>query len=503
MTPAEVQGLKQAARTALESGQNELAERAARRLVFEAPSAEAYDILSCALRNQERFSQALSASDAALRLDPNDVPARHNRALVLTRLGRSQEALKVFDALISAGVRAPPLWLGRGSALMELSRVADAEAAFADGVRQWPNDGDLLQAFASVRWMRRAKPDFAGAFEAAVARNPEIIPLRLGCADLLRRAGFADKCESMLRKGLARAPDTPVLLSSLATVLDESGRCEEALALYERAVAIAPGIAVQRAGLANVYLRLGRAAEALGLILPLRAAQPLNQEWITYETTALRQLGDARYHDLCDYDFMVRAYDIATPPGYTSVEAFNEEFYAALMRLHVLDAHPLDQSLHNGSQTTRNLTHVADPPVQAYFKAIDAPIQAYMELMREHARTHPNHPWSSRVTGKYSIAGSWSVRLKADGFHVNHFHPAGWISSAYYVSLPKAVTEAPGQQGWIKFGEPRWPTPGCTIEKVVQPQAGRLVLFPSYMWHGTIPFSEGERMTAPIDVVPA
>ncbi|MBI3439508.1 MAG: hypothetical protein HY054_12830, partial [Proteobacteria bacterium] len=42
-----------------------------------------------------------------------------------------------------------------------------------------------------------------------------------------------------------------------------------------------------------------------------------------------------------------------------------------------------------------------------------------------------------------------------------------------------------------------------TIEKVVQPQAGRLVLFPSYMWHGTIPFSEGERMTAPIDVVPA
>jgi hypothetical protein len=28
------------------------------------------------------------------------------------------------------------------------------------------------------------------------------------------------------------------------------------------------------------------------------------------------------------------------------------------------------------------------------------------------------------------------------------------------------------------------------------------VLFPSYMWHGTIPFTSGERMTAPFDVVP-
>ena len=117
-------------------------------------------------------------------------------------------------------------------------------------------------------------------------------------------------------------------------------------------------------------------------------------------------------------------------------------------------------------------------------------------------RPDPNHPWSGRKTGNYKLTGCWSVKLKANGFHVNHLHPAGWISSAYYVSLPKVVSDAEGQQGWIKFGEPRWPTPGCTVEKVVQPKAGRLVLFPSYMWHGTIPFSEGERMTAPFDAVP-
>jgi hypothetical protein len=63
------------------------------------------------------------------------------------------------------------------------------------------------------------------------------------------------------------------------------------------------------------------------------------------------------------------------------------------------------------------------------------------------------------------------------------------------------MTEA-SQEGWIKFGEPRWPIPGCKVERVVQPKEGRVVLFPSFMWHGTIPFSSGERLTAPFDVVP-
>ena len=85
---------------------------------------------------------------------------------------------------------------------------------------------------------------------------------------------------------------------------------------------------------------------------------------------------------------------------------------------------------------------------------------------------------------------------------MNHLHPEGWISSAYYVSLPAAAKSGETQEGWIKFGEPRWPLPHCGVEKIIQPKEGRLVLFPSYMWHGTIPFSEGERMTAPFDVVP-
>jgi hypothetical protein len=59
-----------------------------------------------------------------------------------------------------------------------------------------------------------------------------------------------------------------------------------------------------------------------------------------------------------------------------------------------------------------------------------------------------------------------------------------------------------GRQGWIKFGEPATRT-ALKERRAVQPVAGRLVLFPSYTWYGTIPFAEKSvRTTIAFDVVP-
>ena len=109
---------------------------------------------------------------------------------------------------------------------------------------------------------------------------------------------------------------------------------------------------------------------------------------------------------------------------------------------------------------------------------------------------------TQRNQGKLRMTGCWSVRLGRDGYHVNHVHPEGWISSAYYAAVPAEVSDTDRKSGWIKFGEPRFPVPGATAEKYVQPEAGSLVLFPSYMWHGTTPITGDEsRMTCAFDAV--
>jgi hypothetical protein len=58
------------------------------------------------------------------------------------------------------------------------------------------------------------------------------------------------------------------------------------------------------------------------------------------------------------------------------------------------------------------------------------------------------------------------------------------------------------KQGWIKFGEPGFDH-GLSWRRALQPMPGRLVLFPSYMWHGTIAFqAPAARTTIAFDVVP-
>ena len=65
--------------------------------------------------------------------------------------------------------------------------------------------------------------------------------------------------------------------------------------------------------------------------------------------------------------------------------------------------------------------------------------------------------------------------------------------------------DAGGREGWLKFGEPAFATrPILPAQHFVRPEPGLLALFPSYMWHGTVPFRTDEsRLTIAFDVLPA
>jgi uncharacterized protein (TIGR02466 family) len=166
---------------------------------------------------------------------------------------------------------------------------------------------------------------------------------------------------------------------------------------------------------------------------------------------------------------------------------------------HAQRHHPLDQSLRFGTQTSRGLLDDDEPLVVAFRRALEGPIADYQAAIGRDA----SHPLLARNVAPARLVGCWSIRLRRGGHHVNHIHPEGWISSAYYLAVPPEVEDPVARSGWIKFGEPRFPMPGGDPLRFVQPRVGRLVLFPSYLWHGTTPISGGEpRMTIAFDAVP-
>ncbi|HYI87231.1 MAG TPA: putative 2OG-Fe(II) oxygenase, partial [Burkholderiales bacterium] len=243
--------------------------------------------------------------------------------------------------------------------------------------------------------------------------------------------------------------------------------------------------------------RTGAAAEALALCEELSSRSPDDQQLLAHRATALRLLGDARYPHLYDYARLVRSYPLQPPAQFADIAAFNAAFARELTSLHHASHRPLSQSLRGGTQTQRNLP-AGNPVVAAFFSMIDAPIRDYIGRLRD----SDAHPVDRRKSDSYRIAGSWSVQLQPGGFHVDHVHPQGWLSSAYYVELPAAAEGS--RAGWLKFGESGARIRECAAEHFVRPECGLLVLFPSYFWHGTVPFAEGgRRLTAAFDVIPA
>jgi uncharacterized protein (TIGR02466 family) len=210
-------------------------------------------------------------------------------------------------------------------------------------------------------------------------------------------------------------------------------------------------------------------------------------------------VGDPLHAHLFDYDNLVGTYDIGTPEGWETQAAFLEDLAAVLRPMHRYGQHPTNQSVRKGSQTQHTLTGSDAPALKAFFKAVETPMAAHLAKLGQGADPHRR-----RNTGRYRIKGAWSVLLRPGGFHNDHFHPEGWISSAFYVETPDEALRR-GREGWIRFGQPPFRTePPMEAERYIKPQPGRLVLFPSYMWHGTVPFTTREaRLTLAFDALPA
>lgn len=446
------------------------------------PDTEGCSLLAMSLRKQGRLEDAEAMYRKALDIAPNHAATHHNLGSLWSRMDRPEEALDALERAKGMGVRGYEIAFNFGRTYLQLYRFDEAEQAFAEAVAARPRDIDAQINLARVRFMRKDE-NFARDIADAARRYDDDPRLGMLFGIMMRRAGFLESAETQLEAVIERHGRAPEAVSALAEILHEAGRPGDARTLVLEAVEARPqDPAIAECAIA-VLLSCGDAKPAMHHIAKQRERDPLGQGWLAYEALAAR-LGDRdRYRALYDFDRLIRVYELGPPDGWNSMAELNAALVEALGRRHGFPAHPLDQSLRNGSQTARSLLTDPDPAIRGIMAAFAEPLEDYRQALGSERA----HPVSARNEGPAKITGAWSVQLRRKGYHVNHFHPQGWISSAYYVAAPDEVNDTSRMPGWLKFGEPRFPVPGVNAERFIRPKAGRLVLFPSCMWHGTNP----------------
>jgi tetratricopeptide (TPR) repeat protein len=523
--------------------------------------------LGLALSRLGRIVPAEAALRRALKSKPDFVQALFELGALLHRVGKLEEAEKNMRGVLRHMPENAHAELALAAILVDDKRPADAEAAarrglalaapprlkaqlrlqLAQALRRQRKDSEALAALDDAEAIDAALAGLArhrsetlqnlnrfdeavAILEKEIARTPADPAVHLNYNTLLYQLGDDGK----FLKSYDRVPQSRDLLIGKAFLLERQKRHAEALAIYDGLQARDPSDRLAAIGAAQVTTGMGRYAEAsalfdailarhgkdanlLGLAAEpaLLSGDPQKAAWLCEQGLAIssnnpsclamlsiasRMMEDGRDEAFNGYDSLVRIFDLEPPEGFSDMASFNAELDESLDRIHPRSRELIDQSLRGGTQTPGHLFPAGLPLVSKLKQRIDEAVARYIAELDEDSR----HPLKSRRARRFTYSGSWSSRLRDCGFHVNHIHPDGWISSCYYVAVPEAVKDETAKQGWIKFGEPALGVSlAHPIRRTIQPVPGRLVLFPSYIWHGTVPFHDkAARTTIAFDVVP-
>ena len=242
-------------------------------------------------------------------------------------------------------------------------------------------------------------------------------------------------------------------------------------------------------------------AEARALLDGLLRDHPEDQGLWALMSTALRYTGDGdRYRTLVDYDRLIQVREIQPPPEFPDSDSFVAYLRDQLDVLHTTQRHPVEQSAVNGTQTLDDLFSRRHEGIGRLKAGLTEQLQRVIDGLPRDDR----HPLLSRNRGGLHFSDSWSIKLHEQGFHKNHFHSQGWLSSAFYLSVPDAIIATARRAGSNLVSPDSGPGSRCPRSTGSGPGVGLLVVFPSYLWHGTEPLCEARaRMSVGYDILPA
>lgn len=460
-----------------------------------------------ALRAWNRDAEALEIFRQVATQHPDNAQAAHYLAVALHDTGRNQESAVSARRALDLGLDGAETWGALARALAATHRLDEAEQAYRTGLQRDPDALALLEDYSRLVWLRTGDLALATkTIDAAIQRHPNEPRLLALKAQLHGGAGdHLGTYQLFARAATIPGAEPSYEASASAAAL----KClpERVLEHARRAAARAPE--ESRVTLIQALLVSGGFDEADVLLQEAEQAQPESQHLVALRAILWRSRQDPRYQALYDYAHTVRAWTLDTPPGWPDLDSFLVDLRTTLRRLHNLHGHPPDQSLRGGSQTMGDLASHPDPTIRAFFDhAITGPIARHIDWLGRGSDV-----LRRRNTGKSRIHSAWSVQLRPEGFHVDHVHPDGWLSSACYIDLPDSLgddaaigtsVDESRREGWIRFGAAPLPMqPSLPAEHYVRPSPGTLVLFPSYMWHGTVPFHGPQtRLTIAFDIVP-
>ena len=440
-----------------------------------------------AYRGIRSLGEAAFWYDLALRLEPSRKIALHGRARTALERGEG-DAVAWFDRALIENSGDPHLWLGKAQALAAAGEAESAREIAESLARQVPQMIDALAFLAQLR-REAGEENFADHYDAAARAVPgdfTIVEAHLG---LLAACEEYEKAAILAEQGSKRFSGHQ-LKCLQAGFLSASGKLEDATRIFSALDDWSHPCSLEKSRHA---LRCGDPKYAAALLDAVLKEDRWNQQAWALRLITWRLNHDARI------SWLLQDGALTQPVFLSDAEEIIGQTREVLDKLHDHSPFPVGQSLRGGTQTRGNLFDRFEEPIHRLKNAVETTFESWREALPPY---DPDHPFLRQRNAVWQLEGSWSVRLQEGGdYHASHIHPQGLVSSALYLRVPDAVETDSDQAGWLELGRPPKDLE-CDLAPIamIQPRVGLCALFPSFLYHGTRPFSAGGRMSVAFDI---
>jgi tetratricopeptide (TPR) repeat protein len=164
-----------------------------------------YSNLGIALRNQQRFEEALAMYDKALRRKPDHLEAHVSRGLTLLALRRTLDAVAAFGAALELKSDFPAALKCRGDTFHDLRRWAEAVADYDRLLAITPGDVAALNNRGLALLELKRFDEALESFDLALVFVPDHPEIVNGRGSALKAMGRLDEALGCFTRGLANS----------------------------------------------------------------------------------------------------------------------------------------------------------------------------------------------------------------------------------------------------------------------------------------------------------
>lgn len=451
------------------------------------------------LKQDNQYPQAIKILEFMLESNPSSVNLRHNLGVILRLDGQSERALKQYSLLLDGGVKLHQLMHNTGNALSDLSRFNEAIDFYNKAISINIGYVDSHINLNNLLWELGQKEMFLKSFQKALIAEPSNKKMVFSYLKMLLQVSEFAKVNEILIKLDQSFKHCAQYYQLLGLSLLRLGKKIEALAAQKECLKFQPVNEQHQIDYARNLIETGNTKSAIPLLQKVIENNSQSQMAIAYLSSCWRISDDKREFEINNYDEIIKEYRITSIAG-KDVESFCSDLKRYLETLHVAKNHPLEQTLIGGSQTKGNLFNDKNELLCQLVKEINDCVFKYCKEIKSSRSIDQD----LKKMQSFHFTGSYSIRLNDSGFHVSHVHPMARLSLCFYVDVPNSVKGDKNHQGWLHIGAPNLDVkPTLIAERYIEPTVGKLVIMPSYVWHGTVPFqSDAHRLTVVCDIAP-